>query len=359
MKTLSLCAVVLLLAQAQQPPPQSPPAQGAQPTQGAQDPQGGRGAGGGGGRGFGVGRAASPVPYDDYTGFTKLWNGATFKNWDGESDVWSIEDGMLHADTTKTPGQHHIHYIGPGAVMKDFDLKVEFRISAEGANGGIQYRSRLLHAAHGGSIADPLGKPLPADITTMQQAVAAGIAVAPPQRQGGPGRGRGGDPNAPGGGAAGAPPAGQAAQPQPSQPPQPPRERAANEGNPWQVSGYQFDLDSGNRYTGQLYEGQGRGIQTAPGAIVQMLPDRKSIQIGTVSDAPASIVKPHKGKEGEWQQVEIVARGNTLVHILNGKVISVTIDDNPEMRALQGILSLQLEGSGQIWYRNVYLKVLP
>lgn len=355
MKTLSVLAVVLVLGQAEQPP-QSPPAQQGPPAQGTQPPQGG-----GRGGGFNM-RAAAPVPYDDYTGFTKLWDGATFKNWDGESDVWSIEDGTLHADTVKTPGQHHIHYVGPNAVMKDFDLKVEFKISAEGANGGIQYRSRLLHAAHGGSIADPMGKPLPAGITTMAQAVAAGVAVNPPQRQGGPGRGRGGDPNAAGaagaaGAAAATPPSQQPAQP-PAQP-QPPRERPANEGNPWQVSGYQFDLDSGNRYTGQLYEGQGRGIQTAPGAIVQMLPERKSQQIGTVSDAPASIVKPHKGRDGEWQQVEIIARGNTLVHILNGKVISVTIDDNPEMRALQGILSLQLEGSGQIWYRNVYVKVLP
>src|SRR4026209_1736711 len=82
-------------------------------------------AGQGGRRGGGP-----PVPYDDYTGYTKLWDGSTFTNWNGETDVWTIEDGMLHADTTKTPGQHHIHYTGPNAVMKDFDLKVEFKISA-------------------------------------------------------------------------------------------------------------------------------------------------------------------------------------------------------------------------------------
>jgi len=35
-----------------------------------------------------------------------------------------------------------------------------------------------------------------------------------------------------------------------------------------------------------------------------------------------------------------------------------TIDDDPANRALQGILSLQLEGSGQIWYRNVYVRHL-
>jgi hypothetical protein len=38
-------------------------------------------------------------------------------------------------------------------------------------------------------------------------------------------------------------------------------------------------------------------------------------------------------------------------------VISVSVDDNPDFRAFQGILSLQLEGSGQIWYRNVFVKV--
>src|SRR5262249_11205509 len=103
-----------------------------------------------GGRGGGT-----PGADDDYTGFTKPWDGATFTNWDGETDVWSIEEGALHADTTKTPGQHHIHYIGPGAIMRDFDLKVEVKLSATGANGGIQYRSRLLHASHGGSIQDP------------------------------------------------------------------------------------------------------------------------------------------------------------------------------------------------------------
>src|SRR4029453_15996256 len=107
------------------------------------------------------------VPHDDYTGFIKLWDGATFTNWDGEADVWSIENGMLHAAPTKTPGQHHIHYTGPGAVMRDFDLKVEVKLSAAGANGGIQYRSRMLHESHGGSIGNPLGNSLPDGITTF------------------------------------------------------------------------------------------------------------------------------------------------------------------------------------------------
>jgi hypothetical protein len=46
-----------------------------------------------------------------------------------------------------------------------------------------------------------------------------------------------------------------------------------------------------------------------------------------------------------------------MIHMINGQVMSITVDDDPLARVPQGILSLQLEGSGQIWYRNVYLKV--
>ena len=38
------------------------------------------------------------------------------------------------------------------------------------------------------------------------------------------------------------------------------------------MSGYQFDMDSANQYTGGLYEGQGRNIITAPGNIGMLLP---------------------------------------------------------------------------------------
>ena len=122
------------------------------------------------------------------------------------------------------------------------------------------------------------------------------------------------------------------------------------------MSGYQFDLDSANQFTGQLYEGQGRNIITSPGTIGMLLPGNCKILLGKVSGDAKAAIKPHQGPAGEWQQVEIIVRGNTMTHIINGQVMSITIDDDPAARAPQGILSLQLEGSGQIWYRNVYLK---
>ncbi|MEO7192145.1 MAG: DUF1080 domain-containing protein [Vicinamibacterales bacterium] len=368
------------------------PAAGAAPATPAAG-QGGGGRGGGGGVSFLP--PSTKTPYDDYTGFTRIFDG-TLTNWVGETDVWSIENGLLHADTTKTPGQHHIHYVGTGAVMRDFTLKVEAKLSAAGANGGVQYRSRLLHPAYGGSLKKPLGRPLPAKITTMDQAVAAGITAAPAARGGGAGgAGRGGaTPGAPAPAAAGAPavpaagagraaggaPADRGRGPAPGAAPAASASPCVGEvgnlsaaaapagrggapagpatGNPWQVSGYQFDMDSANQYTGQLYEGQGRNIITAPGTIGMLLPGGCKILLGTISADPKAAVKPHRGLDGDWQQIEIIARGNTLVHMINGQVMSVTIDDDPVARASQGILSLQLEGNGQIWYRNVYLKVI-
>ena len=117
-------------------------------------------------------------------------------------------------------------------------------------------------------------------------------------------------------------------------------------------------MSSDNRYTGQLYEGQGRGIVNPPGGIVILQPCRVTQRIGTANLNPAAAVKEHKGVDGEWNQIEIIARGNTLIHMINGQVITVSIDDNPADRSAKGILSLQLEGSGQIWYRNVYVKQL-
>ena len=90
-----------------------------------------------------------------------------------------------------------------------------------------------------------------------------------------------------------------------------------------------------------------------------LLPERQLQRVGATTATPAAAVKPHLGVEGEWQQVEIIARGTTLIHILNGQVITVRVDEDAVARAPQGILSLQLEGSGQIWYRNVYVKHLP
>ena len=268
--------------------------------------RGGRG-GGGGGRGGAVGTPDSS--FNDHTGFVSLFDGKTFTGWNGEADIWEIQDGTIFNDNSKHSGQHHIHYVGgpglPGPILGDFDLKLEFKATT-GANAGVQYRSRLL-TGHGANraisdpatMANPLGEPLPAGITTLAAANAAGIT-----------------------------------------------------GQPWQISGYQFDIYADMSNTGSLYEGQGRGVVANQGQVVQLLPDGGRNIISQIVDIPGV----QYGKLNDWNQVEIIARGNTVVHILNGHVFCVGIDDDPVRRAMQGILSLQLEASGTVAYRNLWLK---
>ena len=189
---------------------------------------------------------------------SQLFDGKTLNGWDGEAGKWDVQDGAIHRHQTLEPknfvdfGQYHLHY---KEVFTDFDLKVEFKIKS--GNAGIQYRGRLesgIHAqpgepvregaAGGGgggvaiplrnvaaAIADPLGKPLPANIKTLDDALAAGLLPK------GPPYGNG-------------------------------------TGHPWQVSGYQFDIyDSPAGNIGALYEGQGRGFSANTGEVVYLTAD--------------------------------------------------------------------------------------
>jgi len=134
------------------------------------------------------------------------------------------------------------------------------------------------------------------------------------------------------------------------------------EGDPqdkdYQVRGYQFDLDAGNRYTGQLYEGNGRNIIAFRGQVVQALEGEKPRLIAALGDRAMmrGIVNPWP----MWNQGHIVCSGTTTMHILNGAVTAIFVDNDPSKRRDSGIISLQLEGGSpkEVNYRNVYLKRL-
>ena len=88
--------------------------------------------------------------------------------------------------------------------------------------------------------------------------------------------------------------------------------------------------------------------------------DANNNAVKTILGRTSDLTGPQYYKQGDWNQIEIIARGNTLVHMLNGKVFCVVIDDDAGRRALKGIISLQLEGpaDNEVWYRNIWLKKL-
>lgn len=122
------------------------------------------------------------------------------------------------------------------------------------------------------------------------------------------------------------------------------------------MKGYQADFDFAGRYTGQLYEqGTPRGIIAWRGQVVRAESGKKPRLLSMLGD-PDEL----KGyiKTGEWNQVHVIARGNTLMHIVNGHLMSVFIDDDPTMAAAQGVIALQIEGTGKVSFRNLWLKNL-
>jgi hypothetical protein len=60
------------------------------------------------------------------------------------------------------------------------------------------------------------------------------------------------------------------------------------------------------------------------------------------------------------RKVKIIADGHTLVHLINGHVMSVTIDNDAEHFAPKGLIAFEIEGPGvvKISHRNVWLKEL-
>jgi putative heme-binding domain-containing protein len=88
--------------------------------------------------------ALSPLSAQE--GFKPLFDGKTLAGWDGNPELWSVEDGAI---TGKTKGPDHLAYnqflIWRGGVVKNFELRAKIKCSA--SNSGIQYRSKELAEA--------------------------------------------------------------------------------------------------------------------------------------------------------------------------------------------------------------------
>ncbi|MBV8820515.1 MAG: DUF1080 domain-containing protein, partial [Acidobacteriaceae bacterium] len=95
--------------------------------------------------------------------------------------------------------------------------------------------------------------------------------------------------------------------------------------NKWVMKGYQADIDAEQHYTGQVYEERGRGFLALRGQIAYIPDGKKSGSIGSTGDDAElkSLIK-----NDDWNSMQIIARGNTLVQLINGRVMSVLVDDD-------------------------------
>ena len=75
-----------------------------------------------------------------------LFNGKDLKGWEGNPDVWSVEDGAIVGRTTADkPIKNNTFLIWKDGKVGDFRLRFEYKI--EGGNSGVQYRSKVIEPA--------------------------------------------------------------------------------------------------------------------------------------------------------------------------------------------------------------------
>ena len=126
----------------------------------------------------------------------------------------------------------------------------------------------------------------------------------------------------------------------------------------WVMKGYQADIDFANQFTGQIYEERGRGFLAMRGQAVYVPDGGRPMVIGNLQQTADEL----KGliKTSGWNQLHLVARGNTIIHILNGAVTSIVVDDDSKNRALSGLLGFQMHVGPpmKVEFRNIWLKRL-
>jgi hypothetical protein len=214
-----------------------------------------------------------PSP-DDNAGFTSIFDGKTLSNWDGDPAFWRVDNAAITGETTpEKPLKANTFIIWRGGTTRDFELKIEYRIT-EAGNSGVQYRS----------------SPLPG-------------------------------------------------------------------GGQWALKGYQADIDGRNSYTGMLYEERGRGFLSQRGQFVRMGEGGNAKLIGSPGnpeDLKAFI------KTNDWNHVHVIARGHAITHVINGRVMSLFIDEDPQGRSMEGVLGLQLHQGPpmKVEFRNILLRAI-
>lgn len=201
--------------------------------------------------------------------FRPLFNGKDLSGWDGNPELWSVEDGCI---TGKTNGPEHLGYnqflIWRGGVLSNFELHAKVRQA--GNNSGIQYRSHELPA-----------------------------------------------------------------------------------NGPWSVGGYQCDIHPATANNAMVYEERGRGVIIQNGQKVVIDPE------GTRWLFEQR--EPVKVDIAEWHDYTVIARGNHLIHKVDGQVTIDLVDHDEAKRAMQGILAFQIHRGPamRVQIKDVLLKEFP
>ncbi len=121
------------------------------------------------------------------------------------------------------------------------------------------------------------------------------------------------------------------------------------------MKGYQADIDGEQRYSGQIYEERARGFLALRGQFTYIGEGKKPGLVGSLGDNLKDFIKSE-----DWNTMHIIARGNTIVQVLIGHVMSMLIDDDTVGRRMDGLLGIQvhLGPPMKIEVKNIRIKTL-
>lgn len=77
-------------------------------------------------------------------GVKDLFNGKDLTGWKGKPELWSVEDGVITGRTTDANKLKANSFLVWDGEVADFELDLDYKITGERANSGIQYRSKLI-----------------------------------------------------------------------------------------------------------------------------------------------------------------------------------------------------------------------
>jgi 3-keto-disaccharide hydrolase len=132
----------------------------------------------------------------------------------------------------------------------------------------------------------------------------------------------------------------------------------------WWMTGPQFDFwfpvnPSASVFTGQLYsENTSLGIISWRGQAVQMTRGDTPTLVGNIGNRTAL---GGYDKVNDWNQFLIIARGGTIIQIMNGQLMSVLVDDNPtDSNNQTGMIGIEIESAPcKVSVRSVWIRKLP
>jgi hypothetical protein len=122
---------------------------------------------------------------------------------------------------------------------------------------------------------------------------------------------------------------------------------------PWSVGGYQCDIHPIPANNAMLYDERGRGIVAQNGQTVII--DREGTKWLVKETEPVKV------DVAEWNEYTIIARGNHLIHKLNGQVTVDVIDHQESEREDEGVVAIQIhQGPAmKVQVKDIVLKELP